>query len=935
MEIENHIDSLLVELKIPSGRSPLDTRDEADAIVDKHVVPAVELVVEQKGRDFDARIPQIEIDVGRVRLQDLREAIESALSEALEKYRPSIITPFPDSVESLRDYVGSGFAPWKEGESPFNPTLLVSEVLDHEPSSVLESLDAFSEKELGHLQMLLSEISLSEETGGAVAALSLSSLHHFRDTVWARLMQGFPETAAILSARLSRWRSLLAEPDRADITVSGPGRPTFVYVGIKQSDIPVGVFVETREYTETPDERDPDYIVLPEDPSRYFRKVRVGEVGEIDEKKGISASTSENVSEDGAEDIEGKKERLKQAAGGKEESEERRDSGQDRWDKALSQEKEQMPEGPGRTHSSFRYVAVRLSDIPVGAPVEAREYTENPTEKDPDYIVLPEDPSRYYWKVRVDEVGEIDEKKGISASTSENVSEDGAEDIEGKKERLKQAAGGKEESEERRDSGQDRWDKALSQEKEQMPEGPGRTHSSFRYVAVRLSDIPVGAPVEAREYTENPTEKDPDYIVTFDIPSRYFIKLRADEFDEKKETLESTEEKEQMTEGPGRTHSSFRYVAVRLSDIPVGAPVEAREYTENPTEKDPDYIVTFDIPSRYFWKVRVGEVGEVDEKTEISASTSENVSEDGAENIEGKKERLKQAAGGKEESEERRDSGQDRWDKALSQEKEQRTEERGRSRTSFRYVEINRFEVPVSYPLEIREPSDNPAPEDPEYVASPGSPVKYFKKTVVEKSIVSMGLDSAELPGRIADTPEIWGIQDFELDVTESRIPISDAGLVLLHPFLGRMMENLGLVKEGDFVSPLARIRAVHLLRDLTGSKEPHYNHHLLLEKILCALPVGYIIPSEWKPTSREKEEIKSLLEAVCDYWEPLSSSSTEALCGTFLRRPGSIERFEDSWIIRVEGHTVDILLDELPWELSIVYLPWLERPLAVEWQHE
>ena len=390
-----------------------------------------------------------------------------------------------------------------------------------------------------------------------------------------------------------------------------------------------------------------------------------------------------------------------------------------------------------------------------------------------------------------------------------------------------------------------------------------------------------------------------------------------------------------MTEGPGRTHSSFRYVAVRLSDIPVGAPVEAREYTENPTEKDPDYIVTFDIPSRYFWKVRVGEVGEVDEKTEISASTSENVSEDGAENIEGKKERLKQAAGGKEESEERRDSGQDRWDKALSQEKEQRTEERGRSRTSFRYVEINRFEVPVSYPLEIREPSDNPAPEDPEYVASPGSPVKYFKKTVVEKSIVSMGLDSAELPGRIADTPEIWGIQDFELDVTESRIPISDAGLVLLHPFLGRMMENLGLVKEGDFVSPLARIRAVHLLRDLTGSKEPHYNHHLLLEKILCALPVGYIIPSEWKPTSREKEEIKSLLEAVCDYWEPLSSSSTEALCGTFLRRPGSIERFEDSWIIRVEGHTVDILLDELPWELSIVYLPWLERPLAVEWQHE
>ena len=201
---------------------------------------------------------------------------------------------------------------------------------------------------------------------------------------------------------------------------------------------------------------------------------------------------------------------------------------------------------------------------------------------------------------------------------------------------------------------------------------------------------------------------------------------------------------------------------------------------------------------------------------------------------------------------------------------------------------------------------ENPGPDDPVYVRQADAPGEYFQKVAVNQDVA---VDRETVLDRES---EIWAVRDFETEWNGERIPISDAGLVLVHPFFHLLMQNLGLTRDGDFVSPLARMRAV-----------------------LCGLPPGFALPSEWEPSEEEMEEVEGLLTAVCGYWQSLNGSSIQALREGFLLRPGTVEKFEDSWIVKVEGRTIDILMDDLPWELSLIFLPWLDNPISVEWQQE
>lgn len=818
MDPDSYIDRLKVDLKLPSLRSPQEAKDEADGIADKHVVPAVESVVEALEKEIDANIPQIEIDVGRVRLQDLRDAVESALREALEKYRTLPERPSFPSVESILEYVETGTMPWKEGITPFDPSRLVEMISEDDFRAAVRFVDSYSEKELTSLLMVLTmastprmvsisgEESVPEEVSApaASAASSLSAFHQFRDAVLSRLIRDFPETAGVLTARLEQWRALLADPDRngrftansergtlssdgqdrEESALSVTGHVTFGYIEIEYSDIPAGSPLGRLDYLDEPGADTPDYIMSSHTPPRFFKKVVLG---------------SEMVRS-------------------------QRDV----------------------TKDSSTLEVVRLSLPDVGTSL-----SDNPGESVSDVIVSSRVPARNGKQEIIDKTG-----PGI-----------GEED-----------------------------------EKTERPLGRIIVDGDGKSAPVRtvLDETLAGNGPRISGEVLSPVQ-------------------------EKLKTGESS-----LLE---QTRRSFKYIEIRLNDIPAGVSVVLSEYTESPGQDDPEYIMSSKIPPRYYRKVKAGL--EEDEHAPAPAL--------GREAVVDRSKRTETGSG--------IDSSPDstlRSDEVESVPKQGGVTETSSPpesvRKAFRYEEINLSDIPEGYRLESGYYSESPDGEAPDYIASPGPPVKYYKKVAVENSSVSEVYPSGAttLPAggigtepTIWQTPDIWEIQAFESEVREDRIPVSDAGLVLLHPFIGRMMENLGLVEEGDFVSPLARIRAVHLLRDLTGSDEPHYNHNLLLEKVLCGLPVAYAIPPEWKPTDREKEEIKSLLEAVCDYWRSLSGSSIEALCGSFIRRPGAIERFEDTWTIRVEGNTIDILLDDLPWELSVIFLPWLKKPLAVEWQRE
>jgi hypothetical protein len=178
-----------------------------------------------------------------------------------------------------------------------------------------------------------------------------------------------------------------------------------------------------------------------------------------------------------------------------------------------------------------------------------------------------------------------------------------------------------------------------------------------------------------------------------------------------------------------------------------------------------------------------------------------------------------------------------------------------------------------------------------------------------------------------------------EIPVTEGKIPyeisegifIDNAGLVLLHPFLPGFFDALGISMEDEIVQPE---RALSLLHYLTTGQSKIPEYELVLPKILCDLPLSMPVPADYPIAENEIAEVSAMLEAVIKHWEALRDTSPDGLRGTFLLRPGKLSRKADGdWLLQVETRTFDILLDYLPWGISMIRLPWMKKILSVEWK--
>ena len=160
------------------------------------------------------------------------------------------------------------------------------------------------------------------------------------------------------------------------------------------------------------------------------------------------------------------------------------------------------------------------------------------------------------------------------------------------------------------------------------------------------------------------------------------------------------------------------------------------------------------------------------------------------------------------------------------------------------------------------------------------------------------------------------------------------AGIVLIHPFLANYFRQVKLLDENDqFISLEKQIHAVHLLRYLTGKKERHHSHLLNVEKIICGLSPTFPIPMKYNISENEKKEAQDMYAAIKQYWKSISKTSIEGIQTSFIHRKGIITFEEPYWLIRVEGSTLDILMDDLPWEMSMLVFPWMDRNILIEWQ--
>jgi hypothetical protein len=188
-------------------------------------------------------------------------------------------------------------------------------------------------------------------------------------------------------------------------------------------------------------------------------------------------------------------------------------------------------------------------------------------------------------------------------------------------------------------------------------------------------------------------------------------------------------------------------------------------------------------------------------------------------------------------------------------------------------------------------------------------------------------MGKAELPSRSRLKTSKTGSEQDE------GIYISNAGLIILHPFLTLFFENLGLLDDNrQFISSHTQIKAAVILYYLQSGKDDYKEWEMSLNKILCGMATDELIPNDILLSDQEKAESDTLLKTVIEYWDALKRSSVEAVQTTFLTREGKVSFKETHWLIQVERTGVDILVDRLPWGIGTIKLPWLNELIYVEW---
>lgn len=196
--------------------------------------------------------------------------------------------------------------------------------------------------------------------------------------------------------------------------------------------------------------------------------------------------------------------------------------------------------------------------------------------------------------------------------------------------------------------------------------------------------------------------------------------------------------------------------------------------------------------------------------------------------------------------------------------------------------------------------------------------------------------EAEKQPGqRSADSEFADLISPFPPRVSDDAEPImvSNAGLVIFHPFLQFLFEGLELLEsDSGFKSLEQALKAVHLLQYIATGEDSAPEDNLSLNKVLCGLDISEPVPREGRLTKEEKEECNHLVQTVLQRWEALKTSNVDALRGTYLLREGLLKPSGPGWSLNIERTPFDVMLEKLPWGISIIKFPWSTKLLYVEW---
>lgn len=158
---------------------------------------------------------------------------------------------------------------------------------------------------------------------------------------------------------------------------------------------------------------------------------------------------------------------------------------------------------------------------------------------------------------------------------------------------------------------------------------------------------------------------------------------------------------------------------------------------------------------------------------------------------------------------------------------------------------------------------------------------------------------------------------------------VHNAGLVVVASFLPMLFKKLLLV-DGNVITD--KNKAVMLVQYLASGKEYVAEFELGLAKILCGLEMETAVDTNIILSEEEKQEANELLLSAIEYWSILGNTSVQGLRDSFLVRDGKLSFDKDEWLLQVEQKPYDMLLQNLPWNISMIKLAWMPYILKTEW---
>jgi hypothetical protein len=170
-------------------------------------------------------------------------------------------------------------------------------------------------------------------------------------------------------------------------------------------------------------------------------------------------------------------------------------------------------------------------------------------------------------------------------------------------------------------------------------------------------------------------------------------------------------------------------------------------------------------------------------------------------------------------------------------------------------------------------------------------------------------------------------------DIFKNATQVMFVGGILLYPYLTRLFNDLDYLSKDKTIKNNKHNSAVSVMVYLLTGQEQAFDYQLYFIKWLLGIPVNALITLEENSlTDNEKALTDNVLLSLKSHWSVMNNTSIDTIRKSFLQRSGMMKLDDEQCHLHIERKGIDVLIDQIPFSLSIIRLAWIKQPIIVTW---